>query len=563
MLERANRRVEWPDQLVALGWILLFAFAAALTLQQIGSFDYWWHLRTGQLMIETGSVPHADTYTYTAPGSPWIDIHWLFQLGLYGLYSAGGHTGVVIGKFVLAAVVLALLAPLGYQRNRPFVSISALAFLLVISCTRYMPRPELVSFVLLAALLRILDRFDRTNDAWIYAIIPLQLLWVNVHGLFALGIAICGMYFIGELGRSPVGFGGAVRRSRLRRLGTVTALATLICVANPNGIEGTLYPLQQLEMVSLSGSRGFFGLNNMELQPAIEALAPLPLALFLGFVALCVLSWILNCKELRVRDALVLVAFIYLAFGAIRNVPLLAIAATPILVRNWNAYLDARAFPTRLPLVAGIAVSLSLALLVADTVGGRFYARLSTLRIPGFGIAKDIIPTGAVDWIEHMRPPGPIAHHMQEGGYLIWKLYPEYRVMADGRLEVFGPERFHELMTDRVDRFKELDAKYHFGVALVRYRAPGWKDLLTFLQGDRYWRLTFIDDVAALFVRVRPGEDLSYPEIDLDAPDLFASVEDLVDARAIRRLTLRAAALSSLGRDDLARDIWRNRKMQR
>ena len=162
-----------------------------------------------------------------------------------------------------------------------------------------------------------------------------------------------------------------------------------------------------------------------------------------------------------------------------------------------------------------------------------------------------------------MRPPGPIAHHMQEGGYLIWKLYPEYRVMTDGRLEVFGPERFRELMTDNVDRFKDLDAKYHFGVVLVRYRAPGWKDLLTFLQGDRHWNLTFIDDVAALFVRVRPGEDLSYTEIDLDAPDLFASVEDLVDARATRRLTLRAAALSSLGRDDLARDTWRNSKTQR
>ena len=401
MLERANRRVEWPAQLAALGWILLFVFAAALTFHKIGSYDYWWHLRTGQLMIETGSVPHADTYTYTVPGSPWTDIHWLFQLGLYGLYSAGGHTGVVIGKFVLVAVVLALLAPLGYQRNRPFISISALALLLVISCTRYMPRPELVSFVLLAVLLRVLDRFDRTSDAWVYAIIPLQLLWVNVHGFFALGIAICGMYFIGELGRSPAGFGGAVRRGRLRRLGAATALATLVCVANPNGIEGVLYPLQQLEMVSLTEGRGFFGLNNPELHPAIEALAPLPLALFLGFVALCVLSWILNCKELRVRNALVLVAFIYLAFGAVRNIPLLAIAATPILVRNCNAYLDARAFSTRLPLLAGIVVCLLLALLVADTVGGRFYARVSIFRMPGFGIEKDFIPAGAVDWIEH------------------------------------------------------------------------------------------------------------------------------------------------------------------
>jgi hypothetical protein len=468
----------------------------------------------------------------------------------------GGHAGVVIGKLVLIGGVLALLAPIGYRRERPFVSIAVLALLLILSCSRFMPRPELVSFVLLAALLRILDRFDRTGDAWVYAIIPLQLIWVNVHGLFALGIAICGMYFVGEIVRALTELSGAKRWNHVRRLGVAMSLGTLVCVANPNGIEGVLYPFQQLGMVSLSEARGFFGASNIELQPAFSGLALLPLVLFLGFAALGFVSGLLNRKNLQINDVLIFIAFGYLALGAIRNIPLFAIATAPILVRNWNEILDSHAPSKRHSLVAGAATALLLALLIVDAARGHFYPRISKVRTAGIGVDEISIPEGAVDWIERSRPRGPIAHHMREGGYIIWRLYPEYRVMLDGRLEIFGPEQFRSLMADRPERFEDLDAKFHFGVALVRYASPGWKELLGFLQRHPRWRLVFIDDVAALFVRLRPGESLAYPEVDLDASGHFPPVDGSDEARSIRRLKLRTFALLSLGRPDLALEAW-------
>ena len=166
----------------ALPWLLLFALTAALVLQRIQSVDYWWLLRTGQLIAETGSVPRVDDYTFTVTGERWVDIHWLFQLGLWGLFRLGGHAAVVLGKLAPIAAVLVLLAPIGYRRQRQFVSIAALALLLLAACDRFLPRPELLSWVLLAAVLRILDRFERTGDRWIWAVVPVQLLWVNVHG---------------------------------------------------------------------------------------------------------------------------------------------------------------------------------------------------------------------------------------------------------------------------------------------------------------------------------------------------------------------------------------------
>src|SRR6185436_5734780 len=59
------------DQLL-LG-ILLVLLAAATTLSPIRNYDYWWHLKTGALIVSQGQVPRVDPYSFTSPGTPWID----------------------------------------------------------------------------------------------------------------------------------------------------------------------------------------------------------------------------------------------------------------------------------------------------------------------------------------------------------------------------------------------------------------------------------------------------------------------------------------------------------
>ena len=59
--------------LTAAIWISLLALGFALGLQKIRTFDYWWQLRTGALILETGEVPKHDVYTDTVPGAGYID----------------------------------------------------------------------------------------------------------------------------------------------------------------------------------------------------------------------------------------------------------------------------------------------------------------------------------------------------------------------------------------------------------------------------------------------------------------------------------------------------------
>jgi hypothetical protein len=530
---------------------LLLAFAAALSLQDIRSFDYWWLLATGRLIAETGAVPKADPYTFTAPGARWVDIHWLHQLGLYELFSLGGHAAVVAAKLVLVLAWVGLLAPIGRRRARPAVSVAALGLMLVVSANRIMPRPELPTFALLAAVLLLLDRFERTGGRAVYGIVAIQLVWVNLHGLFAIGIALCAIHLAGECAR-PLG-GNAVRWDRVRRLASVVALSIVASLANPHGLDGALYPLAQLDMVGSAERRGWFGVMVSELRPPIGTLKPFALTAFLLLAGLSLASIALNRRRVREADALSWVAFFYLAIGAQRNVALFATVAAPLLVRNLNDWLDGRARSPRAEALAVVATALALLALLVDVGRNRFFVRVGTWRTPGMGVVEGFNPIGAAEWIARERPEAPVAHTMSDGGYLIWRLWPAYEVMVDGRLEVYGTEAFERLHFTDPDSFERLDAEYHFGTVLLSYRRVDFDSLLHHLDTSPTWRLAYLDDVSAVFVR----EPSRFAAVDLDAGDLFPPAEASGSVHLdMERLRARARVLAALRRYDLALSIW-------
>jgi hypothetical protein len=80
----------------------LFALVFPLGCFPMADFDVWWHLRTGQFILEHSAVPRFDIYTYTNAGRPWIDIYWLFQVIVALLYRAGGVSALVLLKALAA-----------------------------------------------------------------------------------------------------------------------------------------------------------------------------------------------------------------------------------------------------------------------------------------------------------------------------------------------------------------------------------------------------------------------------------------------------------------------------
>ena len=165
-----------------LPWLAPIALACAIGVlaalvggAPIASPDYGWHLETGELIAETGSIPTTDPYTFTVPGARWIDTHWLFQLALHGLYELGGHQAVRLGKAACVLALVAVLGSIGWRRRRSALSALALGAMITAPLHRLIERPELVSFLFLAILLALLDRHDRRGGLSVFAIVPIQL----------------------------------------------------------------------------------------------------------------------------------------------------------------------------------------------------------------------------------------------------------------------------------------------------------------------------------------------------------------------------------------------------
>lgn len=539
--ERTGHR--WTAILLGAALLVL---AICTGLQKIQSTDYWWHLRTGYWIADAGQVPKTDVFTYTAHGAHYIDAHWLFQLGLAALHALGGHDAIIAAKSVLAALTAAILMTIGWRRERAFVTALGLGSMVLILSGRLVERPEPVSFVLLAAILALLERDERRGDAWSYAIVAVQLVWVNVHGLFALGIAVCAIYLLAEILRSLRGSG---RPGSLRRLAIITVLVLLASLANPNFLEGALYPLQQLGMIGPAGDQGIENGVILELAPVWNPVVPANLLVLPALLGLaCAVALVANRRHDRnfVAHALVFVAFLGLGLTANRNLALFAIVAAPLFVRSANEWLDRHPPSPRALRMASAATLVLLVGFSVDVARGSFGQRIGAIREPGLGVVDLYVSESAADWIERERPPGPIAHHMWYGGYLSWRLFPHYEVMVDGRLEIYGPRRLANLRFQSPPEFERLDARFHFGAVLLSpiFHPPG---LIQWMYQQPQWRLVSADETGVLFVRQDPSQPARWPELDIHAPEFLPQRDTGSGPLGPSRRAARTRVLLSLG----------------
>ncbi len=243
----AIRAVPWRRMMDRLLLVLLVLTAFLLGCYEMADPDIWWHLRGGQWILEHGRVPQLDPFTFGSADKPWVDIHWSYEVVLALVYQAGG-----VGALVLLASVVgsaAVLAALAARRREWPVAAVVLCWMpaLVLLSFRLDPRPELFSLLFLGSFLAVLFRAEE-RPALIWLLPPLQVLWVNVQGLFVLGPILVGLYLCAHAApllwqrlRGPLIWGPTERTWWLHVV--VGALAVVsACLVNPYFIDGALFP---------------------------------------------------------------------------------------------------------------------------------------------------------------------------------------------------------------------------------------------------------------------------------------------------------------------------------
>ncbi|QEH36888.1 hypothetical protein OJF2_54730 [Aquisphaera giovannonii] len=557
--EGATRGLRLLDASLVL---LFLALTALLGVFPLKDADNYWHLRTGDLIRRTGSIPRVDFYTFTREGKAWIDLHWLFQVGMSWVNERGGVAGLILAKVLITTAAVALLIT-ARRRSWPVwaMVLSWLPALVVLSGRMYV-RPETLSLLYLSAYLAIVCRWDRRPIlAWVLPLV--QVAWVNSHGLFVLGPVVLAFGLIDALLRGRTLAPDPHRW--WKTVGPAAAGVFLACLVNPYGLRGATYPLELARtMASPVFSERIAELTPIPLFIRRHGLTSVPLLIQLGTTAVGVLSFLIPLgwslgrlvfsrrpgrtaaveekkgkrKRASSRKAtaapgdaepdgwrlsplrlMLFVAFTALSFQATRNSHQFAAVAGTITAWNfaeWGAAIRRARETARVEAeAAGLRprlFTLAALLLMLLAVGsGRFYELLGEGRTIGWGEAPLWYPHEAAKLAgEDGMPARFLGFHIGHASLLEYYNSPERPggagrlAYTDPRLEVAGAELF--------DEYNQLGNR-------IASDGPGWEAQLerlglpsllvdhefssaqgSTLLASRRWKCVRFDPIAALYV---------------------------------------------------------------
>jgi hypothetical protein len=448
--------------------------------------DFWWHLKTGQLIWETHSVPKVDPFSCARAGHPWVAHEWLSELFIYGLYQHIGNNGLV---WVFAFLV-ALAHLMTYLRcpGRPYLAGAVTLWGAVASLPTWGVRPQMLSLLLAAVLLFLLDRAEE-NPRLVWLLPPLVLVWANLHAGYAAGMGFIALYLVGWSIEGWFQTPRASARRGKRKLLIAGAVSVVAALCNPNGIRLLWYPFETLNSRAMQRFITEWASPDFHQPVSWPLLALLPAAILA-----------LRGSPTRGRDVALLLPTSAMALVSIRLVPLFVIVAIPIVSRGLTELAKRQRFIAPL-LEAGIeanwrrqllhAVALAAVLIFAWVEIRQVDARSDRLQ-------REIFPVAAADFLARQPTQGCLFNHYYWGGYLIWRLYPKYRVGIDGRADVYGDS----YIFDFVDTFNARPGwQWRLGrnrpVALI---VPGGEPLAAVLALSPDWKGVFLHPEAVVYV---------------------------------------------------------------
>jgi hypothetical protein len=476
--------MSWPLLVAALALMAVLGYLRANVLTDP---DTYWHLATGRWILAHGTVPKVDVFSHSMPGTAWVAHEWLSALVLTGVHQAAGWAGLVALVALVFAGTLAYLMRFLMARMEPVHALLFTVFAASMLAGHLLARPHVLAWPLLAVWVGSLVNAGEQGRGPPWWLVPLMVLWANLHGSFMLGLALGAALALDATLLHPPG----QRRAGAWRWAGFVGLTAAAAMFTPSGWQGLWYPVQVMGMnVSLNRIREWQSPNFQHLQ-TMEIWLLLVLAI--AGAGRIRLPWL---------RLLLVLGLAHLALKHQRNVSLLGLVtpflmATP-LAQQWRATAGAgrdvasvdrvfRALAAPAKAGAIVATAFLATLLIGQAVqSGRFAPAVATT------------PEAAVQAAEQAGVTGPVLNAYNFGGFLIYREVP---VFIDGRADMYGDDlvkRYLDAMLlSQPESLPKLLNDYHINWTLLTPGTPALA-LLDRLPG---WRRLYADDIAVVHVR--------------------------------------------------------------
>ena len=416
--------------------------------------DFFTHVRTGQLIVDTGQIPTTDPFSFTWNGQPWILHEWLSEVLMYLLISSVGALASLILFGLIPGTLLAILA---FALIRRGVPLRPVALACVLSAWVFIPyvtiRPQAISWLFMAILLVFLWGLGPERPRRAMWLIPLFILWANVHGLWVIGLGVVFLYGLFTLaGRTPMSAPEARRWMAAAFVGCLFAV-----MLTPAGPAGVLYPLRYID----SGDWGLANIHEWQ-SPDFHSVAHLGL-LTLIVTLLAVGLWNGTPGWMGVLA----MGGVVLSLVSLRNAPLLAVWAVPVIATSLAARWPARLTPRPVP--AGQVRTrriMEVVTALVVVVGSAIFVLPQTPAVHLEESITHVFPVASLDIVLEQSPNARVLAEYGWGGYVIYAGYDHgARVFVDGRNDMYDQSILEDY-------------------SAIRSADPGWQALLDSYQVD-------------------------------------------------------------------------------
>jgi len=310
--------------------IYVFAFSFFFASRPISDPDFWFHLKTGEYIFQTGLIPRMDLFSFTNYARPWIAHGWLSGAIFYAIYSRLGFNVLIFVFAVLTALAFWIV----FKRSdcHPFIGGAATLLGVWTVLPTIGVRSRTFTLLLASVFLALLARYARgVRGRAIWWLVPLMALWVNLHGGFFIGLMLIALTIVG-IPLDAWAAGEKIRPlwPRLRMLALVLLGCSLAVLLNPYGTRLYTFPIQVLR------SPVFQQVVVDWLSPDFHQPEMLPLAIL---IVLTIAAFALSPKRARPSEMLLFLATLYATLKMQRNLAIFALVAVPLFAKYFQDWL--------------------------------------------------------------------------------------------------------------------------------------------------------------------------------------------------------------------------------
>lgn len=500
----AHRVALVPTGAAALFVLLALTVPIARAQQLLnGDGDLARHLRVGSYILDRRGLFYHDVFSYTMQGRPFVPYEWLSEV-LYTLAErAGGLAGVaVLAGLVIAATYALVTLFLTSRAIEPFLAFVVGALAAATGELHWLARPHLFTALGAIVTIALLETADRRR---LWPVVPLFVLWANLHGGFLFGLILIGIYAVGD----AVELWLAKRDQRLEWGERVIsdlkllALALLACLINPTG------PALFAHVTGYLGKSYLIDSTQEYQSPTFHVFST---QIFLGVLLLVVAALAISRQRPAAPRLLLILVDLAFALYSVRNVELFAVTALPVaalhLDHTWRGLLM---LPNRLAALArGLAqrfargeaqgVPWSWPLLVTCFL---VVVALDRGSLAGVSFVEDHFDPARfpVEAVARARAAGLSGHLFNDfawGGYLLYA-WPEQKVFIDGQTDFYG-----ESLTRTYATIVDLDPGWRTALRSWDVRiviVPARSRLAAELEQEPGWRIWYRDPTAVILRR--------------------------------------------------------------